>query len=133
MEKWGSPLEHWAVIAFPMQKLYPAQKVPTIPSSGRCSHPGGTRENFAGLGANFCALKKVVRRLLTARWLVEKGLFLHYCFHEGSSDFPVICSNLVIPRVSSCREGIPWLLHPKCCVCLSSVSSPWRIFCLTPD
>lgn len=68
---------------------------------------GYTRKELAGLGANVCALKKAARRPLSAHCLVEKGLFLHYCFHEGSSGFPVIYNNLVVPKASSCREGIP--------------------------
>ena len=81
VEKWSSPLERCAVIAFPMQKLYPEGSHRAI--LGRSSHPGGTRKKFAGSGANCCALKKVVRRILSACYLVGKGLFLHYCFHEG--------------------------------------------------
>lgn len=109
--KWNSPLERCAVMAFPVPRLSPEGSPGA--TLGTPSHPGGTRIKFAGSGANFCALKKVARRLLFACYLVGKGLSRHYCFHEGSSDCPVICNNLVVPRVSSC---IPWLFHPKCCL-----------------
>jgi len=97
--KVSSPPQRCAVIAFPGQSLYPEGSRHAV--LGRSSCPGGTRKKAAGSGANFCALNEAVRRLLSACWLAEKGLFLHDCFHEGSSDFPVICDNLVVPRVSS--------------------------------
>lgn len=123
--KWSSPLERCAVTPFPVPKLYP-EGSPRA-TLGSSSHPGGTRKRFAGSGANSCALKKVVKRLPSARSLEEKGLFLHYCFHEGNSDFPAICNDSVAPRVPPRREGIPWLFHPKS-LCLSSAHSPGKSF-----
>lgn len=79
---------------------------------------GHTRKELAGLGASSCALKKVERRLLSAHCLVEKRLLLHYCFREGSLDFPVIYNNLVVQR-----------LHHAGKACLSfSIQSPVSVF-----
>lgn len=130
---WKSALLWSAVLSLLSQWRSRTQRTLTIPSSGGPATPEAPGKKFASSGAYCCALKKVVRRRLSARYLVGEGLYLHYCCHEGSSDFPVICNNLVVPRVSSCREGISWLFHPKCCVCLSSANSPRRIVRLSPD